>query len=153
MPARSCGKCTMCCKLAAVPELAKPVNRWCDHCDVGRRCRIYDSRPPSCVRYSCLWESGELAEDLRPDRCKVLFERLPGKQVVIALREPSRQDAWRAAAVLRAIEPLLSSGDAVIVTGSPRRILLPPGRTLDDVETSVRETMIGLMGQDGNVAA
>ena len=42
---RTCGDCTLCCKVMAIEELAKPVGTWCPHCKPGRGCRIYPDRP------------------------------------------------------------------------------------------------------------
>jgi hypothetical protein len=37
-------------------------------------CGIYERRPPVCRRFACAWLSAEnLPEELRPDRCGVLF--------------------------------------------------------------------------------
>ena len=33
---RTCGTCTLCCKVYDIPAVAKPMGKWCDHCDVGK---------------------------------------------------------------------------------------------------------------------
>jgi hypothetical protein len=35
----------MCCKVLGITELQKPVGKWCPHCDIGKGCKIYESRP------------------------------------------------------------------------------------------------------------
>ena len=55
MTARACGDCTLCCKVMAIEELAKPAGQWCRHCKPGRGCLIYDSRPAECSAFDCLW--------------------------------------------------------------------------------------------------
>jgi hypothetical protein len=32
---RECGKCSLCCKLAPIRELNKPIDAWCPHCRPG----------------------------------------------------------------------------------------------------------------------
>jgi hypothetical protein len=55
-PGRSCGKCSMCCKLLHVIELNKPANKWCEHCRPGYGgCSIYDTRPSICRDFGCGW--------------------------------------------------------------------------------------------------
>ncbi len=66
---RECGECTLCCKLARVPELRKRTNTWCDHCAIGEGCRIYADRPQSCRTFRCWWlDHPEMPDELRPDR-------------------------------------------------------------------------------------
>ena len=45
VPERSCGTCTLCCKLPRVVELAKSEGKWRPHCTPGKGCNIYPSRP------------------------------------------------------------------------------------------------------------
>src|SRR5436305_14221849 len=47
MNPRSCGDCTLCCKLLSITELEKPIGKWCPHCEIGKGCKIYDCRPQS----------------------------------------------------------------------------------------------------------
>jgi hypothetical protein len=44
---RECGT-SLCCKVAAVEEVAKPNGVWCPHCVKSKKCMIYTSRPQSC---------------------------------------------------------------------------------------------------------
>ena len=53
VPGRSCGTCTLCCKLMRIPELDKPRLEWCPNCEVGKGCRIYPERPSSCRAFHC----------------------------------------------------------------------------------------------------
>jgi hypothetical protein len=55
-PGRSCGRCSLCCRLLHVIELNKPAGRWCEHCRPGKGgCSIYDTRPQICRTYACGW--------------------------------------------------------------------------------------------------
>ena len=53
VPGRSCGTCTLCCKLLQVPEVEKPLGEWCRHCDKGVGCTIYAERPQRCRDFFC----------------------------------------------------------------------------------------------------
>ena len=55
VPGRSCGTCTLCCKVFPVPDLAKPAGKWCQHCQPGKGCRIHETRPEVCRKFFCGW--------------------------------------------------------------------------------------------------
>ena len=80
---KECGDCTLCCKLMGVyedtpVELAKPPGVWCEHCDVGKGCKIYDNKPTACVMFECLWlQHQEMVEELKPNRSHVVMFELP----------------------------------------------------------------------------
>lgn len=94
MRSRTCGTCTLCCRLLPVHEgirvldartgnardmrvFDKPAMTRCPHqCSAG--CRIYEDRPDSCRLWSCAWLEMPEAEDLpRPDRCHYVVDPLP----------------------------------------------------------------------------
>lgn len=70
---RVCGGCTACCKTHAVRELPKKAEVWCTHCDIGKGCKIYDSRPGGCREFQCGWLAGMWKEEDRPDRLKIVL--------------------------------------------------------------------------------
>jgi hypothetical protein len=62
---RKCGKCSLCCKVMRIDELARDPGVWCKGCAPGKGgCKIYDDRPTSCRGFLCLWL---VNEDLGPD--------------------------------------------------------------------------------------
>ncbi len=81
---RSCGTCTLCCKLPLIdwvsdspvgrPPLKKARNTWCEYCAPGRGCTIHAQRPISCASFQCLWLMGFVPEALRPDRIGGYFD-------------------------------------------------------------------------------
>ena len=69
-----CGDCTLCCTLLPIKALGKPANMTCVHCDRG--CSIHESKPFECHSFDCSWrQSGVDNDDLRPDKCGVVFEK------------------------------------------------------------------------------
>lgn len=73
---------------------------WCPHCEVGKGCKVYDSRPKDCENYACMWlqlrEAGKpISDDLRPDRCKVIVDAAADGLDHYVRTDPSRPDAWK----------------------------------------------------------
>src|SRR5262245_197346 len=52
---RTCGDCTLSCKVMAIEALAKPASAWCSHCRPSHGCAIYPERPTECEDFACLW--------------------------------------------------------------------------------------------------
>ena len=67
---RSCGDCTLCCKLVAVPALQKEGYEWCKHCAIGEGCKIYKDRPLDCQAFECFWHAGLTLEEYKPNKLK-----------------------------------------------------------------------------------
>jgi hypothetical protein len=93
---RRCGTCTLCCKLLAVQELAKPAHTACTHCIAGQGCQIYDARPKQCRLFNCHFlENPKLAEEWRPSKSHIVLVRSPDGQRVSAQVDPQWPGAWR----------------------------------------------------------
>jgi hypothetical protein len=94
--ARSCGSCSLCCKILAVPDLDKAANVWCKHAKKTGGCGIYAKRPDACRRFTCLWlKDSRLGDDWKPDRCKmVLSSSMGGRGMRISV-DPDVKDVWR----------------------------------------------------------
>src|SRR5262249_13439594 len=76
---RACGSCSLCCKVLDIPDLAKPQNKWCQHCKPGRGgCAIYNERPDVCKAFACLWLIDDFwDEGWTPTRSKMVLRTLP----------------------------------------------------------------------------
>lgn len=78
---RTCGSCTLCCKLVPVEELGKGAGERCKHVRHGKGCSIYERRPWSCREWSCMWLKGdEGGKDLdlsRPDHVHYVIDEVP----------------------------------------------------------------------------
>lgn len=139
-----CGECTLCCRLTAVPELQKPVGVWCQHCIVGSGCKIYNMKPPSCSNFECFWYTNRLSIDLRPDKCKVVIEKLIDHSIFLILVDFNRHDAWRKPVIQSVIKSLLKSDNVVIISvaaGKEKHLLLPPycKKTPAEIEQELRD--------------
>lgn len=114
---RTCGGCTMCCKLLGIPELKKMPGTWCSHCHIGTGCRIYEERPQSCRDFMCMWLQGNAPDGARPDRSKVVLwvpDVFPDG-AIIATVDPTAPDAWQQGPVGRAIQQWLHAGRTLVL--------------------------------------
>ena len=117
-----CGDCTMCCKLMGVPEIRKPAGTWCQHCNIGKGCKIYDERPENCRIFECGWLQSQSREprevmppELRPDRCKVVIAPSTNPNYILAQVDPGSRDAWQRPAIWRVLENAALNGLRVVV--------------------------------------
>lgn len=141
---RECGTCTLCCKVAAVEEVNKPNGIWCSHCVPGKRCTIYDQRPPSCRSFYCQWmvEKG-LGAEWKPERAKFALVKTEGGRRLTALVDPGFPSAWRRSPYYEnlkqwAVEATRRAPDVYLVDVliGQRSIVILPDR---DVEVGVVE--------------
>lgn len=128
---RSCGTCSLCCKVLPVPELAKKAGSWCSHVVQGRGCAIHTTRPGQCRSFSCRWlENTGLGPEWKPERSKfVLYSEAEGQRL-IAVCDPGTPGAWRAPAyypqfkqwAARAVE---DQRQILVVNGRKLTVVLP----------------------------
>lgn len=144
-PDSKCGTCTACCKVYAIPELSnKPAGEWCQHCNVGQGCGRYETRPATCVEFECMWLQSQAKEttrqplELRPDKCKVVFNMSTSPRVMTATTMPGTPDAWHKPIVRQLIDRMLRGGLAVAIglPAASKQILL----TSDGAQTIVEMT-------------
>lgn len=95
-PGRSCGECSLCCKLYDVTELEKPKGIWCKHCTPGKGCGIHASAPQTCRIFNCLWlADAQFPADWRPDRSKFVLTVVPGSNHVRGQVDPAGRHIWQ----------------------------------------------------------
>ena len=64
---RECGDCTLCCKLPAIKDF-KEGYKWCKHCDIGKGCTTYETRPQPCIDFNCMWKDERTNVELKPNK-------------------------------------------------------------------------------------
>ena len=94
VPGRSCQDCTLCCKLLAVHELQKPSQSWCDHCEIGVGCNIYEARPGDCRTFYCGWRLDPRISDAWRPRDSRMVVKFESKRIAIHV-DRDRKDQWR----------------------------------------------------------
>ena len=95
MSDRTCGSCSLCCKVIGIAALDKPAGQWCPHFAKGVGCSIYGQTPDECRTFFCWWlKTPSMGEAWRPDRCKlVLWTNRPGRLIVDV--DADYPNAWR----------------------------------------------------------
>jgi hypothetical protein len=96
VPGRSCGSCSLCCKLCAVIQLNKPAGQWCPHASPGSGCKIHDRRPQACREFYCVWLlDPALGPEWKPEVARfVLSANIRAFTVVV---DPGMPLAWKRA--------------------------------------------------------
>ena len=156
VPGRQCGSCTMCCKVMRIDEIGKPAGLWCAQCDVGKGCRIYETRPGECRGFHCAFlRIAELGEAWRPSQSRiVLAVELDGKRLA-AYVDHDRPEAWRREpfySTLKGWAAMVPANERQIVVFIDRRaiVILPEGDvdlgTIADDEAIVTEVRAGPNG-------
>jgi hypothetical protein len=132
-PDRSCGTCTLCCKVMAVAALSKPAATWCTHCTPGRGCGIYEKRPEECRTFHCNWlVDGRLGPNWKPEKSKfVLVTTREGNGIEVRC-DPSFPTAWRkepfyAQIIHWAHEAAQMGGIVVVYVGKIGTLVTPDG--------------------------
>jgi hypothetical protein len=97
-PGRSCGTCSLCCKVVTVPAVDSAAGTWCRHASPGHGCTIYDKRPFLCRSAYCEWMMNPaMGPEWKPEIAKfVIYQSEGGKRVSIHV-DPGARDAWRRA--------------------------------------------------------
>lgn len=121
-----CGSCSACCRVFAVPEVKTKHFDWCDHCEIGKGCKIYDTRPETCVKYECMWLECKKAgmtipDNLRPDKSKCVISMTTSPHVVNIVTLPGYDNAWKAPGIVAFIKRVVADRKAVVIG--------PPGST------------------------
>ena len=142
VPGRTCGDCSLCCKLIRVDAFEKAPGTWCTHCapkashESGGGCRIYDSRPAECRDFYCAWLlSPTLGEEWRPNRCKLVLRVESDGRLIAVHVDPSDPSAWRREPYFRTLKHFAVKGadieQQVIVYIRNRVIAIFPNKEVD----------------------
>lgn len=133
-PGKSCGSCTMCCKVLLIAALDKPPGTWCPHATPGKGCGIYEERPHECRKFHCGYLSSELSEDWFPVKSKIVLMADPSGGVT-AVVDASRPDAWKEAPFYPQLKgwarELLPQRKYVVVRIGKRAICVLPDQDFD----------------------
>lgn len=140
---RSCGTCTLCCKVLKITELQKPKGVWCRHCKPGDGCGIYDTKPNECSQFYCLFLlDNRLGDAWKPSRSKIVLVTEFEQNRVAAHVDPAFPGRWREEpyySTLKrwAVDAAPHQGQ-VVVTINMRSIVILPTEDVD----------LGIVGED-----
>lgn len=140
---RTCGDCTLCCKVLAIAELDKPQGVWCRHCVASAGCRIYADRPMECRTFSCGWlVDARLGEEWRPSRSRIILVASAGQNRLAIHVDPARPGAWRQRPYYGQLKEWAHAaarvgGQVVVYLGRAATVILPD-----------RDVPVGTLGDD-----
>lgn len=152
---RSCGACSLCCKVVGVEELNKPIGGWCPHCHRQNGCGIYETRPPSCRMFVCQWMlAADLGPEWKPDRAKFAMLKSAGGRHLTVFADPGNPSAWRRSPYYENLRHWAAQGvrntadlHLVDVMIGPRCVVILPDREVEIGELGPDE-MIHLTCRD-----
>jgi hypothetical protein len=79
-----------------IDELQKPRQQWCEHCDIGVGCTIYDTKPPTCSGFYCSYLVHKaIGEEWRPSACGIVLHYDAPTNCISIHVDEDRKDAWR----------------------------------------------------------
>lgn len=131
-----CGGCTLCCKLLNVPWMNSPAGHLCKECVIDKGCKIYDNAPKDCLNFQCIYnELDNLPIELRPDRCKIIFENVDGS-IFLGTMHPNYNEVYKDKIIENQVNIILKRGISVVFTSSTikKSLVFPAqGRQISDV--------------------
>jgi hypothetical protein len=93
---RSCGTCSLCCKVLPIQELGKPAGKWCIHCAPGSGCSQHADRPQACRRFFCSWRlDPNLGPEWKPEVSRFVLWTDPLHQALVVMVDPGMPLAWK----------------------------------------------------------
>jgi hypothetical protein len=136
-PGKSCGNCTLCCKVYAVPPIDnKPAGVWCKHCTPGKGCGIWKSRPEFCQDFQCLWiQDPRLGPEWKPDVSKFLMNIvMDGKRIMVIADQGApyswRREPYYSIFKTKSLEMLEGQVTIMIIAGNKKYLMMPEGEIL-----------------------
>ena len=128
---RSCGDCSLCCKVMAVSEIDKPKGVWCGHFVRGTGCGVYSNRPEACRTFICQWlVNGQMGPEWKPNTCKMVVVGEGAKKLVVHV-DAGSPGPWREPYLgwLREVAARgLKQGGMVLVIEKGQTIVVLPDR-------------------------
>ena len=143
---RSCGSCTLCCKVMSIAEIGKPQGTWCTHCRPGKGCVIYERRPTECRSFNCAWLLDDrLGPEWKPDRSKMVVTMARDGNGLEIRCDPKFPQAWRREPYRTRIGEWSAgaardNGSVVILVGDRITLISPEG-----------EFPLGVFGEDDRI--
>lgn len=133
---RSCGSCTLCCKVMVIEALNKPLGQWCQHCAPGTGCKIYENRPNECRDFNCAYLlSRHIGEEWKPERSKMVLVIDEGGMRMAAYVDTQRPNAWRSEPYYSQLKQwsknALAKGGQVIANVNRHVYLITPNEDID----------------------
>ncbi|MFV0279458.1 MAG: hypothetical protein ACK5JM_01700 [Rhodoblastus sp.] len=130
---RQCGTCNLCCKLYDTPVVESPAGVWCRHCQPGKGCDIWETRPDQCRAFFCNWIMLDwLGDEWKPDVAKFIFTLDRASGYLQFQVDPQNPEAWKREPYYSqiktwAIEGLSRARCTLVFVGKAVTLILPDG--------------------------
>jgi hypothetical protein len=130
-PGRSCGTCTLCCKVFDVPAIDKAAGQWCRHCTPGGGCGIYETRPQQCRSFHCMWMTTDfLGPEWKPEKAKFVLVTDPATLNLLVQVDPGQPKAWQVQPYYQQLKrwaqaALAESKHVIVFNGKAATVVLP----------------------------
>jgi Fe-S-cluster containining protein len=96
VPDRSCGTCSLCCKVLPVQALNKPAGKWCIHSAPGLGCAAHADRPHACRQFFCAWRlDSNLGAEWKPEVSRFVMSADPAYRALTLMVDPGMPLAWK----------------------------------------------------------
>jgi hypothetical protein len=96
VPGRSCGTCSLCCKVYSIRALNKAAGQWCIYAAPGSGCNNYDNRPQACREFYCSWLiDPNLGPEWKPEVCRFVLSADAAYQALTVTVDPGRPLSWK----------------------------------------------------------
>lgn len=139
-PGRTCGSCTLCCKVYDVPDAGATAGNWCPNCLPGRGCKIYETRPQQCRAFLCLWMTQDfLGPDWKPDKARFVLTMDAATRWLFVQADPGAAQAWRKEPYYGQLKRWATAGNRPVIVFV---------RKLATALTANGETVLGEIGAD-----
>lgn len=148
---RTCGTCTLCCKVLEVQSLAKPPGQWCVHVLKGRGCGIHGAHPADCRAFACGWlQTPDLGPEWKPEVCRFVLRNESDQRRLCVDVDPGFPDAWKKPAYYPLIKQwsraVRDRTGCVLVYIGARTIVVFPEEDIDiGPLESGRELLVGYL--------
>ncbi len=95
---RTCGSCSLCCKVMPVQALNKPAGQWCVHAVPGSGCAVHADRPSACRSFFCAWRlDPNLGPEWKPEASRLVLSTDPARRALMVTVDPGMPLAWKRA--------------------------------------------------------
>lgn len=158
-PNKSCGSCSLCCKLFEIDwlEKPKPAGKWCHHCTPGKGCAIWQDVPKKCADYYCVWRlDPDLGAEWKPEAARFILTHASPEAPLTVLNDPvfpdaHRREPYRSELAKTARTILEGRGSTIVVfTGRKRALIfpdceipIPEGVELHEIHIRVEDSPAG----------
>jgi hypothetical protein len=125
-----------------IVEMNSKEYSYCEKCDPGVGCSIWEKRPDVCRNTNCVWVVEEqIPNTFRPDKVGVMFERPSKCNVYIGHVDPDRVDVWHSPHLAVFVDKINQAGFSVVLCtekSGENFFSLAPGDNIDRVKAELQ---------------